>query len=221
MKSTWKKMALLVILTGFVGSSGCASKGFVRDELDSLRHEMRAEDGRLASEIEILGNSTAEAMARAELALEYAGEAKNLALGRVGYEEVASYTVHFSSDSFDLGGDGLPALEDAAMLIQGHPEYVVDIYGFTDSSGSVSYNRLLGQKRAESVLRYLLERTQTSLHRFAAVSYGEEKPLGGKASDNRRVVVSVISKKALENTGEEEQKDSNEDSSEEITMLRG
>lgn len=218
MKSIGSMLAWTLALTGFVGASGCATKGFVRNELDSVRHEMRAEDGRLASEIEVLGNSTAEAMARAELALEYAGDAKNLALGRVGYEEVASYTVHFKNDSFEIGADGLPALEEASVLIQGHPEYVVDIYGFTDSSGSVSYNRLLGQKRAESVVRYLLERSQSSLQRFATVSYGEEKPISSQARDNRRVVVSVIAKTAMPESQDIEDEEKN--SSEEISQLR-
>ena len=218
MKSIGNTLVWTLALTGFVGAGGCATKGFVRDELDSIRHEMRAEDGRLASEIEVLGNSTADAMARAELALEYAGEAKNLALGRVGFEEVASYTIHFKSDNFEIGGDGLPALEEASILVQSHPEYVVDIYGFTDSSGSVSYNRLLGQKRAESVVRYLIERSQSSLQRFATVSYGEEKPVSGDAQDNRRVVVSVIAKAPLPEAGEDDAK--KDDSSEEITQLR-
>ena len=216
LKSIGSKLVWTLALTGFVGASGCATKGFVRGELDSVRNEMRAEDGRLASELEVLGNSAAEAMARAELALESAGEAKNLALGRIGYEEVASYTIHFGTDSFEIGGDGLPALEEASVLIQSHPEYVVDIYGFTDSSGSASYNRLLGQKRAESVVRYLLERSQSSLQRFATVSYGEEKPISGAARDNRRVVVSVIAKTALPESKEE---DAKKDSSEEITDL--
>lgn len=212
-----------LVLTGFVGASGCATKGFVRDELGSLRQQMEAEDSRLSSEIQILGNSAAEAMARAELALEYAGEARDLALGKVGYEEVASYTVHFPRDSYELGGDGLPALDEASSLIQGHPEYVVDIYGFTDSSGSVSYNRLLGQRRAESVLRYLAEQSQSSLQRFAAVSYGEEKTLGGNSTDDRRVVVSVIARTPtgkISTPAETETDTTDEPSDEEISLLR-
>ncbi|MBK8233202.1 MAG: OmpA family protein [Candidatus Eisenbacteria bacterium] len=222
MNSIASRLVQTLVLTGFVGASGCATKGFVRGELETIRQQMEAEDGRLASEIEILGNSTAEAMARAELALEYAGEAKDLALGRVGYEEVASYTVHFPTDSFDIGGDGLPALEEASGLIQGHPEYIVDIYGFADSSGSVSYNRLLGQKRAESVLRFLAEQSESSLQRFAAVSYGEEKPVGGNAVDNRRVVVSVIARTlgSLEAEPEQKRAEPTDESSEEISQLR-
>lgn len=218
MNSLVTRTAWLALLTGSVTLTGCATKGFVRNELDSVREEMRAGDDRLATELETVSNSAAEAMARAETALQTAGEARDLALGKVGYEEVASYSVTFARDSFEIDGAAMSALEEAASKIQGHPEFVVDIYGFTDATGPSTYNLLLGQKRAEAVLRFLLERSQSSAQRFAAVSYGEEKPVSGSDAENRRVIVSLIQKTAKPQAPAPESSDGKK-SDEEITML--
>lgn len=212
MSKMWIMMAAVSLFAG----TGCATKGFVETEMDALRQQMMAGDDDLRAELAVVANSASEAMARAELALEHAGEARDLALGEVGYSEVESYTIKFGYDSFELGGDALMSLENAAGLIRGNPNYVVDIYGFTDSSGQASYNMLLGQKRAESVLRYLMERSSTSLQRFAAVSYGEDKPVSSNPADNRRVVVSVIAR--TPNSGDRLDQNSTDDSEGEITL---
>ncbi len=210
------KMWIMMAMASLVAGTGCATKGFVQTEMDALRQQMVAGDDDLRAELAVVANSASEAMARAELALEHAGEARDLALGEVGYSEVESYTIKFGYDSFELGGDALMSLENAAGLIRGNPNYVVDIYGFTDSSGQASYNMLLGQKRAESVLRYLMERSSTSLQRFAAVSYGEDKPVSSNPADNRRVVVSVIAR--TPNSGDRLDQNSTDDSEGEITL---
>lgn len=209
-------MWIMMAMASLVAGTGCATKGFVQTEMDALRQQMVAGDDDLRAELAVVANSASEAMARAELALEHAGEARDLALGEVGYSEVESYTIKFGYDSFELGGDALMSLENAAGLIRGNPNYVVDIYGFTDSSGQASYNMLLGQKRAESVLRYLMERSSTSLQRFAAVSYGEDKPVSSNPADNRRVVVSVIAR--TPNSGDRLDQNSTDDSEGEITL---
>src|SRR5262249_3785960 len=89
--------------------------------------------------------------------------------------------------------------EEIASRLQSHPEYVVDVYGFTDSKGSTKYNYELGRRRAEAVVRSLAERVPGSLHRFAAVSYGEAS-YGGEAASNeptrRRVEISLVERTA-------------------------
>lgn len=183
-------------LVCLLGATGCATKGFVRGELESMRTDMQAGDEHLLSEIHDIGNSAAEAMARADMAFDNAGAARDLALGNAGFEEVDSYEVSFGFDSFDLSNDAIALLDQTALAIAANTATLVDVYGFTDATGSAEYNIALGQKRAETVMRYLVARTPGQLSRYAAVSFGEEQPvdLSGTAAASRRVVVSLIAR---------------------------
>jgi outer membrane protein OmpA-like peptidoglycan-associated protein len=200
MKKTLAKLSFVLLSAAAV--SGCASKGFVRGELDSLREEMNARDAELTVLVEEVSNSTSEAFARAEAAAGKAGEARDLALGRVGYEIAGEYAVHFALSSDELDPESRAILDEAAALIRAHNEYLVDIYGFTDRSGSSSSNLVLGQRRADAVLRYLVSQEYGTLGRFAAVSLGEDRP-AGTAAESRRVEVKLIARTApLEETTE-------------------
>ena len=124
--------------------SGCATKGFVNSEIGALRMEMEAKNSKLASTLEEVRNSASEALARAELAAGESGHARELALGRIGYRIADTYVVTFDYNSVELGPAAEGILAEVAVRIRNHPEYLVDIYGFTDSAGSSSYNLELG-----------------------------------------------------------------------------
>lgn len=178
-----------------IGMSGCATKGFVRGELSSLRRDMESGQDALRTEMTAMRNSVDQALARAEAANGLAGDARDLALGKVGYREVGRYTVQFDYNHDEFDGAGELTLEEVASRLESHPEYVVDVYGFTDSQGSTKYNYELGRRRAEAVVRSLAERVPGSLHRYAAVSYGESSPAGGADRDEssrRRVEISLV-----------------------------
>ena len=70
-------------------------------------------------------------------------------------------------------------------------ELNVRIEGHTDTTGTAAYNMKLSQRRADSVLAFLIESGLAS-ERMTAVGYGMERPLadnttaGGRAR-NRRV----------------------------------
>jgi peptidoglycan-associated lipoprotein len=73
----------------------------------------------------------------------------------------------------------------------------IEVEGYTDSRGPLTYNEKLGLDRAESVKRYLYEEHQIPLHRISVISYGPDKPIApnttaaGRAK-NRRVVIKVL-----------------------------
>ena len=171
--------------------SGCATKGFVNSEIGALRMEMDAKNNELASTLEEVRNSASEALARAELAAGESGHARELALGRIGYRIADTYTVTFDYNSVELGPAAEGILAEVAARIRNHPEYLVDIYGFTDSAGSSSYNLELGQRRAEAVLRFLVAQGPAELQRYAAISLGEESP-ATDATQSRRVEVNLV-----------------------------
>jgi OmpA-OmpF porin, OOP family len=61
-------------------------------------------------------------------------------------------------------------------LLVANPELIVELESHTDSKGSDSYNIKLSQKRAESVVRYLVEKG-IDPSRLKAKGYGESRPV--------------------------------------------
>jgi outer membrane protein OmpA-like peptidoglycan-associated protein len=100
--------------------------------------------------------------------------------------------VHFATDKDVILPDSAPLLDEVASTILSHDKLrVIRIEGHTDSVGDDAHNLDLSQRRAQSVMRSLLERgIQGS--RLKAVGYGETRPVQdnktakGKAA-NRRV----------------------------------
>ena len=104
--------------------------------------------------------------------------------------------VHFDFDKATLAAEARDALEaNAALLIQ-HSEVHVMVEGHTDHFGSDEYNLALGQQRAESVHRFLLD-LGVSAGKLTLISYGREKTVvaaGSKDSEapNRRAEFVVV-----------------------------
>ena len=61
------------------------------------------------------------------------------------------------------------------MLIE-NPTLIVEIGSHTDSKGTGKYNQHLSQKRAQSVVNYLVEKGANK-KRLEAKGYGESKPI--------------------------------------------
>lgn len=131
-------------------------------------------------------------------ALERAAAAGKLAEGRMGYEVVLSDDkVKFGSDQAKLGKDAMRALDEFVAKVKNEGKAVyVEVQGHTDSTGGAAHNLKVGQRRADTVLRYLHEKG-LPLFRLSAISYGESMPVvsnhtrEGRAR-NRRVVLVVL-----------------------------
>lgn len=181
----------------FLGTAGCATRGYVRNQVGMANTAMGQRVDQVQQDLATVRNSADQANARAEQAFNAAGESRDMALGKIGYHEVTSATVNFAFNSDKLEDGTEATLNDLSQQIQSRPELLVDIYGFTDRSGSEEYNFALGLRRAQAVQRYLVDRTPDQLVRYAAISYGKTKPVGDQATresrhENRRVVISLI-----------------------------
>ncbi len=186
--------------------TGCASKGFVREEvgaseartgeqIETIEGQVEANQTRLAeqqAELDKLSGTTREALERALAA-------GKLAEGKFLYETVLSDDrVRFGFDSSELTDEARVMLDDlAGDLRQRNENVYIEIQGHTDSTGSDDYNLDLGRERAEAVQRYLNLRHAVALHRMSVVSYGETAPVADNStrdgrSANRRVVLVVL-----------------------------
>jgi outer membrane protein OmpA-like peptidoglycan-associated protein len=61
-------------------------------------------------------------------------------------------------------------------LMLDNPQIVVEIMSHTDSKGNDQYNMKLSQRRAESVVQYLVSKG-VKVERLKAKGYGESKPV--------------------------------------------
>lgn len=83
--------------------------------------------------------------------------------------------IYFNYDRFDLTPESRETLADNATWLENNPGSVVQIEGHCDDRGSNEYNIALGDRRAKSVLNYLVT-LGISSSRLSTISYGEEKP---------------------------------------------
>jgi len=81
-----------------------------------------------------------------------------------------------------------------ATWIKQFPEVKFRVYGHTDAVGSAYYNKRLGKRRADAVVRYLTSRGISRSRLEAVASFGETQPLvvsQGRERKNRRTVTEV------------------------------
>lgn len=104
--------------------------------------------------------------------------------------------ITFESNSADLNVNSYQELDKVVNLLKDNPEIKVEISAHTDDIGSNSYNLLLSEKRAKSVVTYLTN-NEIDVNRLIYKGYGEEQPLvPNNSSDNRalnrRVELKII-----------------------------
>ena len=98
--------------------------------------------------------------------------------------------VYFDFDQSVIRADQIPSIEQNGAFLSNNPSKNVLIEGNTDNRGTNEYNMALGERRALSAKKYLIE-LGVSEGRIRTISYGEERPLflGGSEDDstyNRR-----------------------------------
>ena len=103
--------------------------------------------------------------------------------------------VHFAFDSFAIDNSEQPILDEVADFLKGGSNSII-IAGFTDERGTAEYNRGLGEKRAEAVRGYLIQRGADG-GKIQTVSFGAEMPVDPSSNEgawakNRRAEFGVV-----------------------------
>jgi outer membrane protein OmpA-like peptidoglycan-associated protein len=119
------------------------------------------------------------------------------------YQPQETAAVNFRSGSSVLSAESKTTLDDIASKALNAKGYVLEVSGFADSRGSVALNRQLSQRRADAVIRYLVENHSIPLRRIITpYGYGELNPVAENTSrdgraQNRRVEVKLLVNKGL------------------------
>jgi len=103
--------------------------------------------------------------------------------------------VLFDLNKAELKSNGLVNVNQLATYLRDNPDRKVIVEGYTDSSGSASYNQSLSERRAQSV-RMALVKMGVDPARIVAQGYGKEYPVADNTSNsgraqNRRVEVTI------------------------------
>jgi len=199
------KMTVFALAGALAVSAGCASKKYVREQVqggvdpldqrvgeveqETANNEKRVEDleGRLGREVSRVEEKAEGADERAGAAGNRADEAYQLAENSwekanekpkpFQYGTLTSETVYFGFDSRELTPEAKGALDGMMAQVQGYQDYRVEVRGFTDSTGGDRYNIELSQDRAEAVVRYLTVNHNVPLSQTQILGYGSELPV--------------------------------------------
>ena len=106
--------------------------------------------------------------------------------------------VTFATNSANINPSFQRTLDTVAQSMIRYPNSLIDVYGFTDTTGSPSYNQQLSEQRAQAVANYLVSQG-VSRARIATRGYGEDPQyLRVRTGDNvaeplnRRVEIKIV-----------------------------
>jgi outer membrane protein OmpA-like peptidoglycan-associated protein len=134
------------------------------------------------------------AQATADKGVAQAGEAQR-SVGTLGtkvenmdnYKLSSTETVLFNLNQSELTDEAKAQLDAAVTKLSSMKHYVVEVQGFTDSTGDAAMNLELSRRRAAAVVRYLTLEKKIPLYRVNTIGYGEESPSAdNKTRDGRK-----------------------------------
>jgi peptidoglycan-associated lipoprotein len=137
-----------------------------RAEAEAAARARAEAEARARAEAEARARAEAEARARAEAAARAAVEAAKAAFATA---------IYFDLDKSELSTEARALLDAKLPLLRTNANVRIRIAGHADDRGSDEYNVALGQRRAASAKRYLVDQG-IAADRIDVVSFGEERP---------------------------------------------
>ncbi len=201
---------ILMLCLGLI-LTGCPKKTVVKDEPSAKAaeearraEEQRAREAREREQREKEQASIREQEARERERGKASAEASLVpkitpGIEGVTYESGLLKDIRFDFDRYDVRSEDTMILkQNAAVLTTQLPKAKIQVEGHCDERGTGEYNLALGERRANSVKKYLIS-LGISADRISTISYGEEKPLDPRHTEeawvkNRRAHFVILSK---------------------------
>ena len=106
--------------------------------------------------------------------------------------------IFFDFDKYDIRQADVETLKQNGDLLKKSPRVKIQIEGHCDERGTNEYNLALGERRANSIKKYLVS-LGIPADRISTISYGEERPLDPGHNEeawgkNRRAHFVILSK---------------------------
>src|ERR1700758_2800349 len=210
---------------------GCATKKYVRNETTPIINNVNELDDQTAKnsrDIHDVDNRAQQGIAQvnnkaaaadqkalaagqsADQANQNATQASNRVTSLAGtvenldnYKQVGDTTIQFGFDKAELTRKDKQTLDDFAAQLQNQRHYIIQVEGYTDSTGPADYNYQLSQRRADAVIQYLATKYNVPAHKVFMIGLGKDNPVAqnttakGRA-ENRRVDVRLMANSLAE-----------------------
>ena len=95
--------------------------------------------------------------------------------------------IHFETNKDKIRPESFPVLDAVVDVLNKNPKITLDVQGHTDNKGAAAYNKDLSNRRAHSVMKYLIAHGVTT-SRLTAVGYGMERPIVDNNSEGNRAL---------------------------------
>ncbi len=185
-----------------------------KDEIAKLDERVDKDISRLDERTQSALNDAAKAQesadkaqGSADTASGQAGEAKTFAgagltrleqtmVDMTRFEQRGSEAILFAFDKAELTPESKQQLSGLIAQAGSRTRYVVEVRGFTDTTGAADYNLRLSQRRADAVVRELNSGLNVPLRAIHQIGLGQDAPMAdNKTKDgrkqNRRVEVTL------------------------------
>jgi len=114
------------------------------------------------------------------------------------YQHVTTESLFFAVNKSKLTKEEMEKLDQAVAKLQGNGNYVLEVQGFTDKTGSAASNLELSRRRAEEVVRYLTVKHNVPLRRIHVLGVGvapdSDNTTRAARKQNRRVDINVFAR---------------------------
>jgi len=128
---------------------------------------------------------------------------KDFTLKRKGVGKIFRLSgFYFEVNEYEITEKQAEALQEAVEIINSNPDYQFEIACFSDARGDDEYNLNLTKVRAQSIVKYLVEKYDILPERIISEGYGETRLLNEcangvyctteKHEENRRIELKII-----------------------------
>ncbi len=196
--------ALVGAAAGPVGMLfGAVAGKLIADNQTSEEQLTAAEAKRIEAEAELVESRSA--MAEMKQNLVASNDASHLIKGGLAARNY-SLEVLFRTASRDIEPQFQDKLDTLAAVLDEHPRLTVNLEGFADNRGDVSYNQTLSEQRIDAVKQVLVGHGIDAA-RINATAYGESRSAGAEHDVDgwaleRRVSISIADPDATKGVAE-------------------
>ena len=185
-----------------------ASEAEINAKLKAQQDEQERQARQLeeAQAVAVAARADAKAAAdAAKKAQDTADYANNRINGLDDFDPIRTITVYFNTGSSVLGPKAKATIDEAAewARTQDRKGWMVAVIGYADTTGNTARNRTLSDKRAQSVIYYLVTKHKMQMNRLVQpFGYGELDPAAANdtkegRSKNRRVEIRLLKNKGI------------------------
>jgi len=173
-KKLWLCLALLLVIPGLLLTTSCAKKTVVTQPAMSEEAAKKAEaEAARQAELEKQRKLEEERLKAEQKQADEARMKSEEAEAKARFEQE---NIYFDFDKSNLKPDAQEILKQKAEFLKANPNDSILIEGNCDERGTDEYNLALGDRRANSAKKFLVN-LGIAESRIKTISYGEERPL--------------------------------------------